>query len=150
MASRPTPLSPNSRRPPIFKDPAALTVRSRFKALPEHFRRTTAFVVSSRWRSIPTGVVRQPQDGTARRRSGEPPAQRIADWVSHDLMGFVKFFDASLPEDHPENVYMERERRSVRSIQFSESDIRRVYVASGYEARLRADLPALGGRVVGL
>ncbi len=79
---------------------------------------------------------------------GEAPAERIADWVSHDLLAYVKFFDASLPDDHEGNFYMEREWRSVRSINFSLGDIARVYVAAGFEGRIRCDEPALDGRIV--
>lgn len=78
---------------------------------------------------------------------GEAPAERIADWVSHDLLAYVKFFDAGLPDDHEDNFYMEREWRSARSINFSLGDVARVYVATGFEDRIRTDEPALGGRI---
>ncbi|MFL5844293.1 MAG: abortive infection system antitoxin AbiGi family protein [Solirubrobacteraceae bacterium] len=81
---------------------------------------------------------------------GEGPAERIADWVSHDLLAYVKFFDAALPADHEENFYMEREWRTVRSVRFLAADVTRVYVASGYEQRLGSDVPGLAGRVRGI
>jgi hypothetical protein len=41
----------------------------------------------------------------------------------------VKFFDPTLPEEHIDNYYMEREWRTVRNIQFQLSDVAGVYVA---------------------
>lgn len=78
---------------------------------------------------------------------GEAPAERIADWVNHDLLAYVKFFDGGLPDDHEDNFYMEREWRSVRSMNFLLRDIARVYVAAGFEDRIRSDEPALDGRI---
>jgi Putative abortive phage resistance protein AbiGi, antitoxin len=81
------------------------------------------------------------------REVGEAPARRIADWVTDDILAFMKFFDPTLPDDDPDNYYMEREWRCVRSISFDMSDIAHVYVADGYRERLTHALPALAQRV---
>jgi hypothetical protein len=78
---------------------------------------------------------------------GEGPAKRIAEWVDYDFLAFVKFFDPTLPEDHVDNYYMEREWRCVRSIEFQVSDIACVYVAPGYGAPLVAAHPAFASQV---
>ena len=94
------------------------------------------------------GTTRSGEHGTP--DLGEAPAQRIADWVGHDLLSYVKFYDSSLPDDHPNNYYMEREWRSVRSVQFTSIDVTRVYVAAGYDSRLEADVPDVAGKTFGL
>lgn len=78
---------------------------------------------------------------------GEPPARRIADWIEDDILGFVKFFDHGLSDDHQDNYYMEREWRTVRNIQFLRSDVARVYVAPGYGVNLSTQYPDLALRV---
>jgi len=47
----------------------------------------------------------------------------------------MKFFDPSLAEDDPDNYYMEREWRSVRSVRFPHSAIARIYLAPGFGRR---------------
>lgn len=42
-------------------------------------------------------------------------------------MAYIKLFDATLPDDHPDNYYMEREWRSLDNICFSVEDIRTIY-----------------------
>lgn len=80
-------------------------------------------------------------------KSGEGPAKRIAEWVDFDFLAFVKFFDPTLPEDHVDNYYMEREWRSVCSIEFQISDVACVYVAPGYGPPLATAHPDLASRV---
>lgn len=81
---------------------------------------------------------------------GEGPATRIADWIEDDLLAFVKFFDPTLPEDHIDNYYMEREWRTVRNIQFRLSDVAGVYVAPGYATRLVTMSTDLAGKIAEL
>jgi hypothetical protein len=81
---------------------------------------------------------------------GEGPATRIADWIEDDLLAFVKFFDPTLPEDHIDNYYMEREWRTVRNIQFRLSDVAGVYVAPGYTTRLVTMFTDLAGKIAEL
>lgn len=57
------------------------------------------------------------------------------------LLSYVKFFDHTLPDDHPNNFYMEREWRVVGNVQFSLPEVVRVLVPSQYGTRLRQDIP---------
>jgi hypothetical protein len=91
------------------------------------------------------GTTRSGQHGSA--DIGEAPAGRIADWVGHDWLAHVKFFDPNLPEDHADNYYMEREWRCVRSIRFGLSDVTSVFVAPGFGPRLAKRFPTLAARV---
>lgn len=68
-------------------------------------------------------------------------------FLTSQFLAFVKFFDPTLPEDHPDNYYMEREWRVLGDVNFNLDDIARVVVPPGYEQRLRADLPAYGGEI---
>ena len=55
----------------------------------------------------------------------------------------MKFFDESLPEEHRENFYMEREWRVAGFVTFELCDIQRVYVARGYRDRIELEFPGL-------
>ena len=43
-------------------------------------------------------------------------------------MAYVKLYDATLPDDHPDNYYMEREWRSLGNINFTTDDIKTLYL----------------------
>lgn len=43
-------------------------------------------------------------------------------------MAYIKLFDASLPDNHPDNYYMEREWRSIGNISFTLEDIDTIYL----------------------
>lgn len=70
--------------------------------------------------------------------------QRFFDFY---VFSFVKFFDPDLPDDHPDNYYLEREWRVVGNVPFTLADVSHVLVPAAYERRLRADLPDLRGKV---
>ncbi len=55
------------------------------------------------------------------------------------IMGFVKFFDPALPDDHINNFYMEREWRVMGNVSFSLGDVREVYLPEEYISRLKED-----------
>jgi hypothetical protein len=78
---------------------------------------------------------------------GEAPAARIANWIGHDLLAFMKFFDPTLPDDDADNYYMEREWRCVRSIQFELDDIAYVFVAAGFRESFTDRFATLASKV---
>lgn len=78
---------------------------------------------------------------------GESPGHRISDWVGHDILAFMKFFDPTLPDDHPDNYYMEREWRCVRGIKFELADIANVFVAAGYQKQFTDRFATLASKV---
>jgi hypothetical protein len=63
------------------------------------------------------------------------------------LFGYLKFFDPTLPADHPENYYMEREWRVAGKVAFQEHELSSVLVPEEFVERARRDLPNLAGRV---
>jgi hypothetical protein len=82
------------------------------------------------------------------RAIGDPPATPEATLLAIDsvllqnFLAFIKPFDADLPDDHPENYYLEREWRKLGNLVFQPEDVSRVVVARGFESRLQADAPA--------
>lgn len=63
------------------------------------------------------------------------------------VFGYIKPFDASLPEDHPENYYMEREWRVVNHVDFALTDVARVIFPQAFAAQFRSQLPAFVGQI---
>lgn len=53
----------------------------------------------------------------------------ILQGIAHQ-MAYVKLYDATFPDDHPDNYYMEREWRSLNNITFSIHDIKTIYLPS--------------------
>lgn len=60
---------------------------------------------------------------------------------------FLKPFSTSLPDEHPENVYMEREWRILGNLQFALDDVVRVILPKQYRKRFREDSPHFYGQV---
>jgi len=59
----------------------------------------------------------------------------------------IKFFTAGLPEDDPENYYMEREWRIHDGLSFLLGDVVRIFLARDYSDRLHHDVPDYIGEV---
>ncbi len=61
-------------------------------------------------------------------------------------MAYVKLYDSTLPDNHPDNYYMEREWRSLKNIVFSLNDIKTVYIPSvEYKERFIEEFPDYNG-----
>jgi len=61
-------------------------------------------------------------------------------------MAYVKLYDVTLPDDHPDNYYMEREWRSLNNITFSINDIKTIYLPSDdYKERFVQEFPEYQG-----
>lgn len=75
------------------------------------------------------------------------PVREVQTRVLFDLIGhvfaFTKFFDESLPEEHGDNFYMEREWRVAGFVQFELGDVQRVYVAPGFRDRVEREFSGL-------
>jgi hypothetical protein len=57
------------------------------------------------------------------------------------VYSFMKCFNESLEEYHPDNYYMEREWRVLGNVRFSLEDLSRVILPEEFAKRFRADLP---------
>lgn len=62
-----------------------------------------------------------------------------------DFIGFLKPFNMSLPPDHAEQVYQEREWRVVGYLYFPETEIRHIVVPYAFVERTRDMFPHLAG-----
>ena len=65
----------------------------------------------------------------------------IASIYGKDFMAFVKAFDSTLPENHPDNYYMEREWRRLGNVVFKPTEVRRIVVAPSYVDHAKRDWP---------
>lgn len=84
--------------------------------------------------------------------TASPESQRdaiieISHCLEKDFFSYIKAFDINLPEDDPQNYYMEREWRVTTNIEFELSDLSGVFVAPGFESRLQSDFPDFDGTV---
>ena len=61
-------------------------------------------------------------------------------------LAYVKLYDVTLPDDHPDNYYMEREWRCLQNVTFSLNDIRTVYLPDkAYEERFLCEFSNYSG-----
>ncbi len=83
-----------------------------------------------------------------------PPGHRLMGQISglqSDLeflvFGQLKFFTVGLPEDEPDNFYMEREWRVPDGLAFRPDDIARVIMPLEFAQRFRVEVPEYSGLV---
>jgi len=100
-----------------------------------------------------------PQEESSRKLSEEEGVQAIrvfkeiqayfalADFIEHHIFCFMKFFDSTLPDDHPENFYMEREWRVVGNVTFDLNSVTRVILPKEFGPKFRVDFPSYVGSV---
>lgn len=63
------------------------------------------------------------------------------------IFGYLKFFDPTLPPDHVDNYYMEREWRVAGTVRFKPTDVQHVYVSADFIDRASDELRELASRV---
>ncbi|MNH34870.1 hypothetical protein D3C79_954970 [compost metagenome] len=74
----------------------------------------------------------------------------IENSFSRDFLAFIKAYDYTLPSDHDECFYMEREWRRIGNVKFTEESLRQVVLPCEYEGRLLGIMPWLEGKVISL
>ena len=70
--------------------------------------------------------------------------------VETSIFGHLKFFDPTLPPDHVDNYYMEREWRVAGKVDFGVRDIASLYVAPAFVDQATNDFPDLAGHIIAL
>ena len=90
-------------------------------------------------------VIRPPVDPSAKPLGPLDPA--AAEFLTNHLFPLMKFFDAELADEHPENYYMEREWRVVGPVRFRVQDIERLLLPRAFSTRLRTDVPSFSGQL---
>lgn len=66
------------------------------------------------------------------------------------LFGYMKFFDPTLADAHPDNFYMEREWRVLGEVRFGLPDVARILLPPEYVDRFKNDLPEYAAPVLQL
>ncbi|HVG28870.1 MAG TPA: abortive infection system antitoxin AbiGi family protein [Pyrinomonadaceae bacterium] len=100
------------------------------------------------WRGFREHVVDANFEGTRTRtlgiqpNSSESAIAAVDDLFTQHFLAFIKPFDSELPDDHPDNYYLEREWRKYGNLRFQPHQVRRVLVAKEYVDRFKNDRPA--------
>jgi len=68
-------------------------------------------------------------------------------FLDYNIFSFLKMFDDSLPDEDPENFYMEREWRVLGNLRFEMDDVYRVILPQTFATRLRKDVPTYTGEI---
>lgn len=75
-------------------------------------------------------------------RNEQEAADLASSLITRDVQAFLKFWDVDLPEDHPENFYMEREWRKFGNLALA-SCLQEIIAPQQYHDTLRAILDEL-------
>lgn len=65
-----------------------------------------------------------------------------------EVLAFIKAFHADLPQDHPNNYYMEREWRKYGNLVFELKDVAALCVALGHAETIKHDFPELRDKII--
>lgn len=103
-------------------------------------------------------VIRNQTDGlaVASRRIGTAPKSAaeflhaVDAMIGVALIAFIKAYDETLPESHPDNYYMEREWRRLGNMRFEPDDVGRVVVPTAFVPALQAEFPELADKFDGI
>jgi hypothetical protein len=80
--------------------------------------------------------------------SPEAAAMAMDDVFTQQFLAFIKPFNSELPNDHPNNFYLEREWRKFGNLGFQPRDVMHVIVEPDYIERLKKERPAYSDKVV--
>jgi Putative abortive phage resistance protein AbiGi, antitoxin len=67
-------------------------------------------------------------------------------WLNFNVFSYMKFFDAHISDDDPENYYFEREWRVLGNIDFTLSNVARVCMPQEYADRFAEHYPTYSGQ----
>jgi len=68
-------------------------------------------------------------------------------FLNYRFLSYVKFFDDSLPDDHLDNFYMEREWRVVGNVHFGLDDVKQIFIPKDFSKRFHTDVPDFPGEI---
>lgn len=72
---------------------------------------------------------------------------KLGSFLKLHVLSYIKFFDHKLPDNHEENYYFEREWRIVGSLEFSVTDIGRIFIPESYARQFREEFPHYCGQL---
>jgi hypothetical protein len=79
----------------------------------------------------------------------EQAADLAASLLARDVLAFLKYYDPTLPDDHNENFYMEREWRKYGNLELH-MGLRQVVVPPSFGSELRERFPRLNAEIIEL
>lgn len=71
----------------------------------------------------------------------------IIHFLDFHIFSYIKFFDHSLPDEHDDNYYFEREWRIIGHLKFSFEDVRRIVIPEACARDFRKDCPEYYGQL---
>jgi hypothetical protein len=71
----------------------------------------------------------------------------VESFLDYNIFSFLKVFNDSLPDEDPENFYMEREWRMFGNLQFETDNVCRVILPQAFVKRFRKDVPTYTGEI---
>ena len=86
---------------------------------------------------IPTGKVLRVSDNPT----------DVSHFLCFQIFGYMKCFEALLPDDEEQNYYMEREWRVLENINFNLEEVNRVILPKSYSKRFHDDMPQYRGQI---
>lgn len=78
----------------------------------------------------------------------DAPLSAIESCISKDIIAYIKAFDHTLPMDHPESYYMEREWRKIGNLMLTQESVVHVVVPQEYQERLVKAMPWTKDRII--
>lgn len=80
-------------------------------------------------------------------QKGNPDIFDLKRFLLLRVLSYLKAFDSSLPEDAPDNYYMEREWRVIGKVEFETGDIARIIIPRDFAGQFRERLPEYCGQI---
>lgn len=106
------------------------------------------------WRGFHEQLVEPVPERRSRPLGTKPSSQNDAalamdDAFTQHFLAFIKPFNSELPDDHPDNFYLEREWRRFGNLRFQPRDVIRIMVSHDYVGRLQRERPVYSDKVEG-
>jgi hypothetical protein len=79
--------------------------------------------------------------------SSEDACLSIDSILTKEFLSYLKPFDAELPDEHPDNFYLEREWRKFGNLPFQVTEIQNVLVAKEYAQKLESERPVYSDKI---
>lgn len=82
--------------------------------------------------------------------TAEDAISAASDILCLTIMPFLKAYNPDLPDNDPDNYYMEREWRVLHQVEFAPEDLSGVFLPRDYVSRFQTDFPDFPGAIVEL
>ena len=80
-------------------------------------------------------------------RTADAAMSGMSSVFGKDFLAFIKAYDSTLSDDHPENYYMEREWRKFLCLTFQPHEVQKVVVPKAYVDRMKNEMPTYRDRI---